>query len=219
MISIKAIIFDLDGTLMDSLEDLYLSCNYAMKAVNSKERTRDEVRSFVGNGYPRLIELALKDGKNNPLYEKAVEEGKSWYSIHCNDHTKPYDGILNTLEALSKKGIKCAIVSNKPDPQVKDLCKNHFLKYIPTDFAIGEDEKNGIKRKPHPDSVNKVLRLMKLSNEEALYVGDSDVDIMTAKNAGLKCISVNWGFRTSDFLLENGATNIISKPEELLHLV
>lgn len=219
MISTKAVIFDLDGTLLDTIQDLYLSCNHAMNEVGSKERTLEEVRAFVGNGYPRLIELCLENGKENPLYDKAVESGKKWYSIHCNDNTKPYDGILEVLETLSSKGIKSAIVSNKPDPQVKDLCKIYFSKYITTDFAIGENEKNGIKRKPYPDSLNKVLQLMGISKEEAIYVGDSDVDIMTAKNAGLRCISVCWGFRSKEFLLENGATNIISAPDELLHLV
>lgn len=219
MSNIKAVIFDLDGTLLDTIQDLYLSCNHAMKMTGSKERSLEEVRSFVGNGYPRLIELALENGKQNPLYEKAVKEGKKYYSIHCNDNTKPYDGIPEILDKLEIMGIKSAIVSNKPDPQVKELSRLYFSSHISQKLSIGEDEAHGIKRKPSADSVNRVLQILGISKDEALYIGDSDVDIMTANNAGLKCISVNWGFRTEAFLKEHGAQTIISKPEELLQLV
>lgn len=214
---IKAVIFDLDGTLLDTLNDLAASINHALTKFGYPERTLEEVRQFVGNGYKRLVELAIPGGIQNKNFLEVLDEGKSWYSEHCNDTTKPYDGILDTLKSLKNQGIKLAIVSNKPDPQVKVLAKKYFSGLVDQETSIGENEDLGIKRKPAPDSLLHVLKIFGLEKEEAIYVGDSEVDILTARNAGMDCTSVDWGFRSRDTLVENGATRIISRPEELLY--
>lgn len=209
----KAVIFDLDGTLLNTLDDLADSTNYALSRFGYPTRTIEEVRQFVGNGVAKLIERAIPEGKNNPNFEKCLAIFKENYAQNMYNKTAPYNGIIEMLSNLKSKGIKIAVVSNKFDLAVKELCKKYFEGFI--DFAAGENEAQGIKKKPAPDTVISVLNEFNFAPEDAVYVGDSDVDIMTAKNSKMPCISVTWGFRDEKFLLENGATILINAPSEI----
>ncbi|CDE99912.1 putative phosphoglycolate phosphatase bacterial [Clostridium sp. CAG:813] len=209
----KAVIFDLDGTLLNTLDDLADSTNYALSRFGYPTRTIEEVRQFVGNGVAKLIERAIPEGKNNPNFEKCLAIFKENYAQNMYNKTAPYNGIIEMLSNLKSKGIKIAVVSNKFDLAVKELCKKYFEGFI--DFAAGENEAQGIKKKPAPDTVISVLNKFNFASEDAVYVGDSDVDIMTAKNSKMPCISVTWGFRDEKFLLENGATILINAPSEI----
>lgn len=209
----KAVIFDLDGTLLNTLDDLADSTNYALSRFGYPTRTIEEVRQFVGNGVAKLIERAIPEGKNNPNFEKCLAIFKENYAQNMYNKTAPYNGIIEMLSNLKSKGIKIAVVSNKFDLAVKELCKKYFEGFI--DFAAGENEAQGIKKKPAPDTVISVLNEFNFASEDAVYVGDSDVDIMTAKNSKMSCISVTWGFRDEKFLLENGATILINAPSEI----
>lgn len=209
----KAVIFDLDGTLLNTLDDLADSTNYALSKFGYPTRTIDEVRQFVGNGVAKLIERAIPEGKNNPNFEKCLAIFKENYAQNMYNKTAPYNGIIEMLSNLKSKGIKIAVVSNKFDLAVKELCKKYFEGFI--DFAAGENEAQGIRKKPAPDTVISVLNEFNFAPEDAVYVGDSDVDIMTAKNSKMSCISVTWGFRDEKFLLENGATILINAPSEI----
>lgn len=209
----KAVIFDLDGTLLNTLDDLAASTNYALSRFGYPTRTIEEVRQFVGNGVAKLIERAIPEGKNNPNFEKCLAIFKENYAQNMYNKTAPYNGIIEMLSNLKSKGIKIAVVSNKFDLAVKELCKKYFEEFI--DFAAGENEAQGIRKKPAPDTVISVLNKFNFAPEDAVYVGDSDVDIMTAKNSKMPCISVTWGFRDEKFLLENGATILINAPSEI----
>lgn len=209
----KAVIFDLDGTLLNTLDDLADSTNYALSKFGYPTRTIEEVRQFVGNGVAKLIERAIPEGKNNSNFEKCLSIFKENYAQNMYNRTVPYNGIIEMLSNLKSKGIKIAVVSNKFDLAVKELCKKYFEGFI--DFAAGENEAQGIKKKPAPDTVLSVLNEFNFAPEDAVYVGDSDVDIMTAKNSKMPCISVTWGFRDEKFLLENGATILINAPSEI----
>ncbi len=209
----KAVIFDLDGTLLNTLDDLADSTNYALSRFGYPTRTIEEVRQFVGNGVAKLIERAIPEGKNNPNFEKCLAIFKENYAQNMYNKTAPYNGIIEMLSNLKSKGIKIAVVSNKFDLAVKELCKKYFEGFI--DFAAGENEAQGIRKKPAPDTVISVLNKFNFAPEDAVYVGDSDVDIMTAKNSKMPCISVTWGFRDEKFLLENGATILINAPSEI----
>ncbi len=209
----KAVIFDLDGTLLNTLDDLADSTNYALSKFGYPIRTIEEVRQFVGNGVAKLIERAIPEGKNNSNFEKCLSIFKDNYAQNMYNKTAPYNGIIEMLSNLKSKGIKIAVVSNKFDLAVKELCKKYFEGFI--DFAAGENEAQGIKKKPAPDTVLSVLNEFNFAPEDAVYVGDSDVDIMTAKNSKMPCISVTWGFRDKKFLLENGATILINAPSEI----
>ena len=211
---INTVIFDLDGTLLDTLEDLKKATNYALKFCNMPERTLDEVRRFVGNGVRNLMIRAVPDGESNSEFERAFAIFKEYYGQHCNDATKAYDGIPQLLQELKDRGYALAIVSNKIDSAVQDL--NH--KYFPqVDVAIGDRE--NLRSKPEPDSVNLALDVLNKTKQEAIYVGDSDVDLQTAQNAGLPCISVLWGFRDKEFLIEHGATVFVKKPMEIIDVL
>ena len=194
-----------------------ISTNYALSQFNYPSHTIEEIRFFVGNGVAKLIERAIPDRLNNPNYEKCLEIFKEHYAKNMYNHTSAYDGIPEMLENLKNKGIKTAVVSNKFDLAVKELSKKYFGNLI--DIAIGENEKAGIKKKPAPDTVFEVLNLMNLKSEDAIYIGDSDVDIMTAKNSNMPCISVTWGFRDREFLIKNNATIIVDTPKEILQYV
>lgn len=209
----KAVIFDLDGTLLNTLDDLADSTNYALSKFGYPTRTIEEVRQFVGNGVAKLIERAIPEGENNSNFEKCLSIFKENYAQNMYNKTAPYNGIIEMLSNLKSKGIKIAVVSNKFDLAVKELCKKYFEGFI--DFAAGENEAQGIKKKPAPDTVISVLNEFNFAPEDAVYVGDSDVDIMTAKNSKMPCISVTWGFRDKKFLLENGATILINAPSEI----
>lgn len=208
----KLIIFDLDGTILNTLEDLADSTNYALEKHHFPVRTIEEVRSFVGNGIGRLIARAVPEGTDENMINQVLADFKDYYGQHCADRTKPYDGIIELLQCLRQRGCRTAVVSNKADFAVQRLCEQYFPGLF--DFAVGERE--GIRRKPYPDSVLEVLSRLGAAKDEALYVGDSEVDIETAKNAGIDVVSVEWGFRDREFLLSHGARRFVKKPEELL---
>ena len=214
--TLQAFIFDLDGTLLDTLGDLAASVNYALKACGMPQHSIDDVRRFVGNGVRLLMERAVPDGAANPQFEEAFSTFRQHYMQHSLDTTRPYDGIMEMLQALRQRGYRTAVVSNKFYAATQELCRHFFAGTI--DVAIGEHEAEGIRKKPAPDTVFEALRQLKGGKEGAVYVGDSDVDIQTARNSGLPCISVLWGFRDRDFLLKNGAETFISAPTELLSL-
>lgn len=207
-------IFDLDGTLLDTLGDLAASVNYAMSTHHLPEHSVDEVRMMVGNGVRKLMERAIPDGAANPCFDEAFATFRHHYMEHQLDTTRPYDGIIETLQELKRRGCRTAVVSNKFDAATKSLC-NHFFSGL-IDVAIGENEAAGIHKKPAPDTVFEAIRLLGVSREEAVYVGDSDVDIATAQASGIPCISVLWGFRNREFLIAHGATTLIGSPTELL---
>lgn len=209
---IKAVIFDLDGTLLDTLEGLMDSVNYALERLGYPTRTIEEIRTFVGNGVAKLIERALIDDLKNPDFDKCLALFKENYSKTMMNKTKPYLQIVELLKELKKRDIKIGIVSNKYDKAVKELSEKYFYGLI--DCAIGESE--DCRPKPSVDGLNKVLECFNLSKETVLYVGDSEVDILTAQNAKIKLVAVSWGFRSVDMLKKNGAQIIINSAFELL---
>jgi phosphoglycolate phosphatase len=207
-------IFDLDGTLLDTLTDLAASCNYALRTHGMPEHSIDDVRRFVGNGVRKLMERAIPEGEANPDFEATFATFREHYMHHSLDTTKPYPGVMETLAELKARGCRLAVVSNKMMAATVELCKHFFPDTI--EVAIGENEAEGICKKPAPDTVYAALRKLGVSKDDAVYVGDSDVDIQTAANSGLPCISVLWGFRDRDFLIQHGAKTFISAPSELL---
>ncbi len=209
------IIFDLDGTLLNTLEDLTNSVNFALVRCGFPCRTMAEVRSFLGNGAARLMEHSVPDGINNPQYEKCLADFRNHYPQNMQNKTDAYKGIIELLGQLSKEDYKIAIVSNKSDKAVKELNQVYFGKYIKV--AIGESENVSIK--PAPDTVFKALEELGSTVDKALYVGDSEVDVKTAKNAGMMCVGVTWGFRDKEVLEQNGADYIIDRPQELLKII
>ena len=211
------VIFDLDGTLLDTLEDLTDSVNHAMEKFGFPVHTIEEIRTFVGNGAPKLLERSIPDGVANPDYEAALTAFKAHYAEHCEDKTGPYEGVPEMLAGLKEQGYHLAVVSNKFDGAVKKLCKKYFGGFI--SVSIGESEE--VKRKPAPDTVYRALRELGCDASHAVYVGDSEVDIQTAKNASLPCISVTWGFRTEEKLRDEGAPEhmMIRTPRELVPLL
>lgn len=211
----KAIIFDLDGTLTDTLFDLKESTNYALRYMEWPERTLEEVRSFVGNGVRRLMEQAVPSDAEELEFDECFSVFQEHYVKHCQDHTSLYPGIAELLAELKSRGYKMAIVSNKLQRGVDELYKTFFDGLI--DVAIGE--RKGVRRKPMPDMVELALRELGVDAHDAVYVGDSEVDMATARNAGLPCITVLWGFRDRDYLKEIGAFQMVEKPEEILSLV
>lgn len=211
------VIFDLDGTLLDTLEDLTDSVNYAMEQFGFPLHTIAEVRTFVGNGAPKLLERSIPQGAAHPDYEAALAAFKAHYAEHCEDKTRPYAGVPEMLAELKEQGYHLAIVSNKFDGAVKKLCKKYFGEFI--SVSIGESAE--VKRKPAPDTVYRALHELESDASRAVYVGDSEVDIQTAKNASLPCISVTWGFRTEEKLRSEGApeNRLIRTPQALAPLL
>lgn len=205
-------IFDLDGTLLYTLDDLTASTNFTMRKHGFKEHSADEVRLMVGNGIGKLIERAIPDGLANPEYEAAYATFMSHYMKHGLDTTRPYPGIMELLSELKKKGKRMAVVSNKYHKATESLCAAFFKDYI--DVAIGESEK--IRKKPAPDTVNEAMRRLGSDKEHTVYIGDSEVDIATARNSGIACISVLWGFRDKYFLVKNGGNIFADKPLDIL---
>ena len=212
-------VFDLDGTLLDTLQDLANSVNYALQQHGIPQHSIDDIRRFVGNGVRLLRERAVPDGAANAEFEECFADFRQHYMLHSLDTTRPYDGITEVLHELKARGCQLAVVSNKMMAATQELIR-HFFPEI--EVAIGEHEAEGIRKKPAPDTVFEALRQLntdpsKLNTEpSAVYVGDSDVDLLTARNSGLPCISVLWGFRDREFLLQHGATTLINRPEELL---
>jgi len=208
-------IFDLDGTLLYTLENLKAALNYALRESGYPERSLDEVRRFIGNGIRKLIERGVPEEASAEEIDRTHAIFKEYYSKHWLDVTKPYDGIMEVLLSLKQQGIKTAVVSNKVDVAVKQLTDAFFEDIF--DMSVGERE--NVRRKPAPDSVYEVLQTLGFDKEEAVYIGDSDVDVKTAANAGVDCIAVEWGFRTREVLEAAGAKTFASKPENLLELI
>ena len=207
-----SVLFDLDGTLLDTLGDLAASTNYALAANGMPTRTVEEVRLFVGNGVKKLMERAVPDGQANPRFEETYRCFREHYMEHNLDTTAPYPHVLEMLATLKARGKQLAVVSNKFCAATQELCAHFFGAYI--DVAIGERET--IRKKPAPDTVLEALRQLGATREGAVYIGDSDVDIETARNCGIPCVSVLWGFRDRDFLLRHGAETLVSSPLDLL---
>ncbi len=210
----KAIaVFDMDGTILNTLEDLKDSLNYCLSASGFPERSLEEVRRFVGNGIHKLIERGVPAGSDEAVTERVYTLFNEYYPAHCAIHTAPYPGIPELLKTLKKGGWKIAVVSNKADYAVQPLCKQYFGDVF--DYAVGE--KPGVRKKPAPDAVEEVLRVLQEPRSAAVYIGDSEVDVATAAAAGIPCIAVDWGFRTPEELRAAGADRIVSDCEALLH--
>lgn len=205
------VIFDLDGTILDTLEDLTDSVNYALAEYGYPMRTIEEVQSFVGNGLFMLMRKAIAPETKEEIIKEALAKQKAYYKIHCAEKTKPYEGMIELLNKLKSTGCKLAVVSNKADYAVQILCEQYFAGIF--DIAVGEKE--NVRKKPAPDAVNAVMEQMQIKKENAVYIGDSEVDIETAKNAGLQAVLVSWGFRTKEFLEEQGAEVIVTTIDDL----
>lgn len=210
----EAILFDLDGTLLNTLEDLKDNCNAALEACGYAPRTLDEVRRFVGNGVGLLIRRALPEGVGEEEWARCLALFKAHYQNNLDNKTRPYPGIEQALDALLARGYRIGVVSNKFDAAVKALCAHHFPRI---QVAVGERE--GVRKKPAPDSALAAAQALGVRPASTLYVGDSEVDIQTARNAGMDCLSVDWGFRPEAVLREAGATRIIHSPGALLDAI
>ena len=223
-------IFDLDGTILDTLEDLANSLNYALEAEGYPVRSLEEVRRFVGNGMLNLVkramtepfeqesQVSIEEGKimeEQPEIEavakKAEAQLKAHYKIHCADKTKPYDGVIALLQELKQEGYKLAVLSNKADYAVQILCEQYFAGI----FDMTAGEKEGVRKKPAPDAVYNVLETFGIAKDQAVYIGDSEVDIKTAENAGMDAVLVTWGFRDEALLRKEGAKRLVTSMEEL----
>ena len=211
----KTYIFDLDGTLLSTLADLAASTNYALRTHHMPERSLDEVRRFVGNGVKKLMERAIPDGLNNPLFEETFATFRQHYMQHNLDTTQPYPGIMQLLEQLKAEGKNIAVVSNKFYAATRELCRHFFGDLVPV--AIGERE--DIRKKPAPDTVIEALRELGVDKEGAVYIGDSDVDILTGHNAQLPAMGALWGFRGRAELTAAGADALAEVPEDILRYV
>lgn len=212
---IKAVIWDLDGTLLNTLNDLAASTNAALAQNGLPTHSTQAVAGFVGHGMRRLIASAVPDGEVNPAYESVYNAFLQHYAAHSRDLTRPYEGILELLDALSAQGVRHAVASNKIDSAVQALSREYFGKRMQA--AIGDDPAR--KRKPAPDSVHEAMRRLGVGADEAVYIGDSDVDILTARNAGIPCISVTWGFRPESCLAAAGAAHIAHTPQQLFEMI
>lgn len=212
----KLAVFDMDGTILNTLEDLAASVNYALDKSGYPLRSIDEVCNFVGNGIRKLIERSVPYGTDIKDIDIVHEHFTSYYKEHCADTTRPYEGIVKLMDTLRENGYKTAVVSNKADYAVQELCEEYFNGKF--DMAAGEQQPR-YQKKPAPDLVNLVMETLGVSNNDTVYIGDSDVDIMTAVNSNVDCISVDWGFRSREFLIENGAGTIVSSVCELEELL
>lgn len=212
---IDTIIFDMDGTLLDTLEDLADATNAGLAHRGYPARTLEEIRSFVGNGVGVLLGKAVPEGTPDGEMEQCLSYFKEYYAKHWQDKTKPYDGILPLLAALKEKHVKTAVISNKYDAAVVQLCEDYF----PGSFDVARGEREGVPRKPAPDAIYAILEELGSEKKNAVYVGDSEVDMATAKNSGLTAVGVTWGFRDRQLLEEKGADYIIDRPDQLLELL
>ncbi len=209
------VLFDLDGTLIDSLGDMTDSVNYVMEKFSYPTHTEDEVRSYIGDGIRRLIERALPAGTAQDIVEKALKEYRSYYNGHCMVRTRPYEGIQELLAQLKAEGIRTAVVSNKNDEAASQICAHYFPGTV--DVVIGQ--RDGVPKKPDPAMVRAALEQLGTGDGRAVYVGDSEVDILTAQNSRMDCITCLWGFRDPEFLVKNGAKAVVSSAAELLEML
>ncbi len=217
MMRYNTIIWDMDGTLLDTLNDLAAAVNHTLRTYGLPLREKEDVRRLLGNGVRNLMRGAVPEGEKNPRFEDIFADFKAYYVDHCRDTTGPYEGIEETLQRLREKGVRMAVVSNKLQAGVDELWEAHFRDTI--DVAIGERE--GVARKPAPDMVQLALRELGAEGEgvRAVYIGDSEVDIATARNSGLECISVTWGFRDREWLEEQGAMTMADRPSDIVDIV
>lgn len=206
------IIFDLDGTLLKTIYDLTDSVNYVMRKYKYKERTAVEVQSFLGNGAKKLIERCIPDGQNSVNYESCCNDYINHYSSNLHEKTKPYDGVIVLLKKLKENGYKIGVVSNKMDSVAKKLVKNHFNEYI----QVCQGQSDEVDKKPDPKGVYIVAKKLDTALSKCIYVGDSEVDIQTAKRANIFSISVSWGYRSKEVLQNAGAEIVIDFPEQLM---
>ena len=211
----NCVVFDLDGTLLDTLGDLRDSVNFALSKNNLPQRTTEEIRAFVGNGIRLLIERSVPENTKLSLVDKCFEDFKAHYKANSANLTKAYDGINELLSILKNRGVKLAVVSNKADFAVKILVETYFPNVF--DCAIGEKE--GVKRKPAPDTVFAVMKELNVNKKEVVYIGDSEVDIETSKNADIPCISVTWGFRDKEVLEKLCPEYIVDSPKDILNII
>ena len=209
------VLFDLDGTLLNTLDDIRDSVNHVLTLHSFPERSREQVRMAVGNGAAKLLERSLPEGRNTPDFDALLAEYRDWYLAHNLDKTAPYEGVHQLLRSLVAREYKVAVVSNKPDANTRALVRHFFGDVV--SVAIGE--KDGVRPKPAPDTVNAALRELASYNWESVYVGDSEVDLKTAYAARMDCISVAWGFRSRTFLEEAGAKTVVTRPMDILKLV
>lgn len=209
------LIFDLDGTLLDSLDDLTDSVNYALQKLNYPLRRKDEICSFIGNGIEKLIELSVPEKTSYDKFAECLFTFKTHYSKNLKNKTKPYDGIIDLLEYLKKNEYKMAIVSNKFQDGVKELKEQYFSEYI--QIAIGKSSER--RKKPYPDTILKAINDLGSSKNKCLYIGDSEVDFETAKNANIDFVGVSWGFRDKKILENLGADYVIDQPNDLISIL
>lgn len=208
----KAVIFDLDGTLLDTLGDLHAAVNYALRSFGFPERSLDQVRRFIGNGVVKLMQRATPEGTDEETDRKCLEVFREYYLIHMRDMTAPYEGVASLIEELRARGVKTAVVSNKLHEAVCKLCEDYFPGLI--DEAIGVSVES--ERKPSPVNVYKALDKMGVTADECIYIGDSEVDVQTSHNAGVRCIGVTWGFRDREELVKAGAEIIADSCADVL---
>ena len=214
----SVVLFDLDGTLLDTLDDLAAAVNVTLERHGFPPRTKAEVREFIGNGIAKLMERAVgAENAHRADMAKVLQDFRAYYFEHCEERTAPYAGVLDVLSTLRDNGVRVGVVSNKADFAVQKLCKAYFGDLV--EAAIGENESEGRKKKPAPDTVWEAMRVLGAAAADVVYVGDSEVDILTAKNAGVDCVSVSWGMKEKDFLLENGATVLVEAVENLLDVL
>lgn len=204
-------IFDLDGTLLNTLDDLHRAVNHALAALGLPRRGLAEVRLFTGNGIRRLIDLSVPEGASQDVADRVFAKFKAYYDKHKLDATRPYTGMPEVIGDLRGAGVACAVVSNKADSAVQGII-DHFY---PDTFDCVMGERAGVRRKPHRDMIDVVLRELGRSADGMVYVGDSEVDIETARNCGCPCLSCSWGFRDRSWLVEHGATTIVDTPAQL----
>lgn len=210
-----AVIFDLDGTLLNTLGDLRAATNHALEVRGLPPHSMEEIRQFIGNGIRLLIRRAMPEGTPEAEIDAALDDFKAYYAAHIHDRTVPYDGIPQLLTALRKRGIKVAVLSNKIDSASQQLIEYFFPGK--TDVVFGEHV--GVPRKPDPTSCRMVMQQLGVQPEQVLYVGDSGTDMQTAKNAGLYAVGVTWGFRSKEVLLEYGADILVHRPEQILQIL
>lgn len=214
----SVVLFDLDGTLLDTLDDLATAVNVTLERHGFPQRTKAEVRDFIGNGIAKLMERAVgAENLHRVDMAQVVQDFRTYYFEHCEEMTAPYDGVMDVLSALRARGVRIGVVSNKADFAVQKLCRTYFGDLV--EAAVGENEAEGRKKKPAPDTVWDAMRELGATASDVVYVGDSEVDILTAKNAGIDCVSVTWGMKDKEFLQENGATVLVESVENLLDVL
>lgn len=213
--SYKAVLFDMDGTLLDTLEDLCDSTNHALAQMGYPLRGIEEIRRFIGNGAEKQIRRAVPEGTSEGKIMETLAAFRAYYQDHCQIKTKVYDGLLDVLSELKEKGVKMAVVSNKPDAAVKKLSREYFGDRL--DYAVGPSD--GVRCKPYPDMAEEALKALGVEKKDAVFVGDSEVDVQTGMNAGLDVIAVSWGFRSREVVIEAGAKMIADDASELEKLI